>query len=28
MAEKMDDYWVDLKVVWRDAWKAVTMDDD
>jgi len=28
MAERMDVCWVDLKVVWRDAWKAVTMGDN
>jgi len=28
MAERMDICWVDLKVVWKDAWKAVTMGDD
>jgi hypothetical protein len=25
MAERMGVCWVDLKVVWRDGWKAVTM---
>jgi len=28
MAERIDVCWVDLKVVCRDAWKAVTMGDD